>query len=154
VVFTWLSDGNPADYVAGQADRKWSVPQLATILREIRDRFGPERFVIVAHSLGSRGTLIALERLLLDGYSDSVASRLILVAPDFDADAFGQRLPFFAHMVGNTTIYASDNDTPLRVSEGLHGHPRLGPGRGRAGRRGGLRDRGRISSRALSVQRP
>ena len=126
VLFTWPSDGNPASYVADQADMEWSVPQLASLLGDIRERFGADRFVIVAHSLGTRGTLFALERLLLEGQPDPVASQLILVAPDFDAESFQNRLPLIGPMVGNITVYASDNDRPLKVSEGLHGHPRLG----------------------------
>ena len=126
LMFTWPSDGNPAGYVADQADMEWSVPQLAATLRDIRDRFGPDRFVVVAHSLGTRGTLFALEQLLVEGVTGPVASQLILVAPDFDAEGFQQRLPDIAPLVGNITVYASDNDNPLKVSEGLHGHPRLG----------------------------
>jgi esterase/lipase superfamily enzyme len=128
VMFTWPSDGNPAGYVADQADVEWSVPQLADVIREIERRFGPERIRLVAHSLGTRGVLFALERVLLEGGAGPVASQLVLLAPDFDAQSFLARLPLIAPMVGDITVYASDNDRPLKISEELHGQPRLGQG--------------------------
>ena len=128
VMFTWPSDGNPAGYVADQADVEWSVPQLANVIGELTQRFGPERIRLVAHSLGSRGMLFALERILLEGGAGPVASQLVFLAPDFDAETFLANLPLVGPLVGDITVYASDNDRPLKISEELHGQPRLGQG--------------------------
>ena len=128
VMFTWPSDGNPAGYVSDQADVEWSVPQLADVIRELEQRFGPERIRLVAHSLGTRGMLYALERILLEGGSGPFASQLVLLAPDFDAGTFLANLPLVDPVVGDITVYASDNDRPLEISEELHGQPRLGQG--------------------------
>jgi esterase/lipase superfamily enzyme len=128
VMFTWPSDGNPAGYVADQADVEWSVPQLADLVRELSARFGADRLRLVAHSLGTRGMLFALSRILLEGGSGPLASQLVLLAPDFDAQSFLANLPLVAPLVGDITVYASDNDRPLKVSEELHGQPRLGQG--------------------------
>ena len=128
VMFTWPSDGNPAGYVADQADVEWSVPQLADVVRELEERFGPERIRLVAHSLGTRGMLFALERILLEGGAGPVASQLVLLAPDFDAESFLAILPLVDPLVGDITVYASENDRPLKISEELHGQPRLGQG--------------------------
>jgi len=126
VMFSWPSDANPADYVADQVDVEWSVPHLAGLIADIEARVGTSRLRLLAHSLGTRGTLFALGALALDGRDTPVADHLVLLAPDYDAAAFGQQVHRFAPLVGRITLYASDNDRPLGFSEMLHGQPRLG----------------------------
>lgn len=126
LMFSWPSNGRPTDYVSDQADLEWSVPLLAELLRRLGERFGSARVQLVAHSLGSRGSLLALQRLGADGVSLPVVDQLVLLAPDYDAQTFVELLPRLRPLAGSITLYASDNDTPLRVSEELNGYPRLG----------------------------
>lgn len=126
VMFSWPSDANPADYVADQVDVEWSVPHLAGLIEDIEARTGPSQLRLLAHSLGTRGMLFALDALALDGRDAPVADHLVLLAPDYDSAAFARQSDRFTSMVGRITLYASDNDRPLGLSEVLHGHPRLG----------------------------
>lgn len=126
VMFSWPSDANPVDYVADQVDVEWSVPDLAALLERLAQRFGSERVKILAHSIGTRGTLFALAQLRLSGREMAVADHLVLLAPDFDTATFTRQFPLIRSMVGRVTLYASDNDMLLPVSEALHGYPRLG----------------------------
>lgn len=126
VMFSWPSDANPADYVADQVDMEWSVPALADLMQRMRARVGPERLRLVAHSLGTRGVLFALGWLRLEGEQEPIADHLVLLAPDYDTAAFRQQFDQFRTMIGQLTLYASTNDTPLLFSQTLHGHPRLG----------------------------
>jgi len=126
LMFSWPSDANPAEYVSDQADLEWSVPLLASTLREFADRLGASRVQLLAHSLGSRGVIQALLRLRAEGPPFPRFGRLVFLAPDYDAMSFRDLLPLMAPLTAGVTLYASASDAPLRVSEELNGHPRLG----------------------------
>jgi esterase/lipase superfamily enzyme len=126
LMFSWPSNGRPTDYVADQADLEWSVPLLSRLVQELGERLGPANVQLLAHSLGSRGTVFALQRLAADLPSRPLLGRLVFLAPDFDAQTFVELLPRLKPLADEITLYASSRDTPLRVSEELNGHPRLG----------------------------
>jgi esterase/lipase superfamily enzyme len=126
VMFSWPSDANPVDYVADQVDVEWSVPDLASLLAELESRYGAGRLDVLAHSLGTRGVIFALERLRMTGFEGPVVGRLVLLAPDYDRESFVRQLELFRPMVGGISLYASDNDTLLALSAALHDHARLG----------------------------
>jgi len=126
VMFSWPSDANPADYVADQVDVEWSVPALAATLERLVRHVGSARIKLLAHSLGTRGVLFSLARLELDELPPPYAEHLVLLAPDYDAAAFEQQFAGIDRRVGRITLYASSKDTPLKLSETLHGYPRLG----------------------------
>jgi esterase/lipase superfamily enzyme len=126
LMFSWPSDGNPLDYLADQADIEWSVPFLARVLAQLGDLVGHRSVQVVAHSLGTRGVVFALDRLSAASRLRPVIGPLVLVAPDFDAQTFVDRLPGLVPLTGGITLYASSNDTPLKVSQQLHQYPRLG----------------------------
>jgi len=126
VMFSWPSNGNTADYVSDLADVEWSVPLLARFLALLGDRIGTDGVQVLAHSLGSRGTVAALERLAAERDIRPLIRRLVLLAPDFDTQTFVDRLPGLTPLAGSITLYASSNDTPLKLSRQLSGYPRLG----------------------------
>lgn len=126
VMFSWPSDANPADYVADQVDMEWSVPALADVVQRLSSRVGANRLRIVAHSLGTRGVMFALGWLRLEGEEGRLADHLTLLAPDYDAAAFRTQYPHIRKAVDRISLYASTKDTPLLVSQTLHGYPRLG----------------------------
>ena len=126
VMFSWPSDANPADYAADQVDIEWSVPALAGLVQRLGNRAGPQRLRIVAHSLGTRGVLFALAWLRLEGEEGRIADHLTLLAPDYDAAAFRTQYRHLRKAVDRVSLYASTNDTPLLLSQTLHGYPRLG----------------------------
>lgn len=126
LMFSWPSNGRPTDYVPDQADVEWSVPFLARVLADLADRLGPKRVQVLAHSLGSRGVVFALERLRVERDSRPLIGQLVLMAPDLDAQTFLERLPVLLPLTAGITLYASSNDTPLKASRKLHASPRLG----------------------------
>lgn len=126
LMFSWPSNGRPTDYIPDQSDVEWSVPFLARILADLGDRLGPESVQVLAHSLGSRGVVFALERLRAERETRPLIGQLVLMAPDFDAQTFVERLPVLVPLTTGITLYASSNDTPLKASRQLHASPRLG----------------------------
>ncbi len=126
VMLSWPSNGRPTDYLPDQVNLEWSVPFLTNFLAKTVDRVGPANLQVLAHSMGSRGVLFALERLGADLEGRPVINRLVLLAPDFDSETFVDLLPRLVSLAGDITLYASSNDTPLQASRQLNGHPRLG----------------------------
>ncbi len=126
LMFSWPSDGDPMAYVSDQADMEWSVPLLARVIQELGEQLAPDKIRLVAHSLGSRGAIFALEWLSRTLSRRPLVGDLVLLAPDFDAQSFLDRLPGLVPLTDAVTLYASGTDTPLRVSRQLSGYPRLG----------------------------
>jgi len=126
LMFSWPSNGRPTDYVADQADLEWSVPLFSDLLDELAERLGAQNIQLLAHSLGSRGAILGLQRLAVDRAERPLVGRLVFLAPDFDAQTFVELLPRLRPLTDGMTLYASSSDTPLRVSEELNGYPRLG----------------------------
>jgi esterase/lipase superfamily enzyme len=126
VMVSWPSNALPTDYLPDQVDIEWSVPFLARVFADLADRIGPARMQALAHSMGSRGVLFALERLGADLEQRPVVGGLVLLAPDFDSETFVDLLPRLTPLVGSITIYASSNDTALIASRQVNGNPRLG----------------------------
>jgi esterase/lipase superfamily enzyme len=128
LLFSWPSSGRPLEYSRDQAAVEWSVPWLAETIETLSRRLGPDNTQVLAHSLGSRGIILALNWLSAGRQAAPVIGELVLLAPDYDAQAFAAHVPRLAPLVRGITVYASENDAPLRVSQQLHGLPRLGQG--------------------------
>ena len=126
VFFSWPSNGLPADYVSDLADVEWSVPLLASLITQLGDQVGASNLRVMAHSLGSRGVIFALQRLAALQDRRPAIDQLVLVAPDFDSATFIDLLPELEPLAKGITLYASSNDTPLKLSQQLNGYPRLG----------------------------
>lgn len=81
---------------------------------------------MVAHSLGARGAVQALARLAYNTPATTILNELVLIAPDIDTEIFRQELPVIKRSVNRVTVYVSENDNALRLSQEVHGYPRLG----------------------------
>lgn len=128
IMFSWPSNAGPAEYVRDQADVEWSVPFLADFLVQLGERIDAANVRLLAHSLGSRGAIFALQRLRADISARRLVGEFVLLAPDFDAQTFVDLLPRLVPIAGGITLYASSKDSPLKVSQQLSGYPRLGEG--------------------------
>lgn len=130
ICYSWPSRGQIASYTADEATVSWSSAHFERLLLDLRERAECSRINIIAHSMGNRALLEAIERLHLRGVqpeSDKLIHSLILAAPDVDVDQFHNR--FIApvqNLARQTTIYFSDTDRALQLSAGLHRAPRLG----------------------------
>ncbi len=127
LLFSWPSDGAITNYTHDEADLYWSVNPLRGVLADMVDRFGSGKVNVVAHSLGTRGVVLAL--LLLaqtQQYDRPLFNQVVLIAPDIDVGIFEQYLPLIRPLARNMTAYVSSNDSPLALSRRVHGYPRLG----------------------------
>ena len=126
LLFSWPADGNMLKYTWDEADLVWSVPHIADFLETLVARTGTGKVDLVAHSLGGRGAVHALVRMAYREQSEPLLNELVLIAPDIDSDTFKQELELLSRMVRRITLYVSDNDKALRLSQEVHGYPRLG----------------------------
>ena len=127
LLFSWPSDGAITNYTHDEADLYWSVDPLRGVLAEMIDRFGTGKINIVAHSLGTRGAMLALVLLAQAQQDDKpLVNQVVLIAPDIDVGIFKQYLPLIRPLARNMTVYVSSNDSPLVLSRQVHGYSRLG----------------------------
>ena len=127
VLFSWPSDGAITNYTHDEADLYWSVYPLREVLADMNNRFGTGNTNIVAHSVGTRGVMLALVLMAQAHKEDEpVLNQVVLIAPDIDVDIFKQYLPLIRPLARNMTVYVSSNDSPLALSRQVHGYPRLG----------------------------
>ena len=127
VHFSWPSDGSLLNYTQDEADLYWSVGPLREVLVDMVSRFGEGNVNVVAHSLGTRGVMLALVLMAQAQQQDKpLLNQVVLIAPDIDVGIFRQYLPLIRPLARNMTVYVSDTDSPLALSRQVHGYPRLG----------------------------
>lgn len=127
ILFSWPSDGAFLNYTRDEADVQWSVSPLESVLEQMQFHFGSGGFDVVAHSLGARGLVYALNNLAHEDKEElPILNQLVLVAPDVDAGIFNQALGRVRPLVKHLSLYVSKNDKPLALSAEVHGYPRLG----------------------------
>ena len=125
-LFSWPSLGTALEYAEDETNVRWSVPQIEAFVRGLVDRSPTGQVDLVAHSLGSRGLLDALENLACELHPRVPIRQLVLVAPDVDAATGADQLARIRPLAERITLYVADSDKPLRLSRELHGYPRLG----------------------------
>jgi esterase/lipase superfamily enzyme len=126
VLFSWPSDGGLLSYARDETDAAWSVTQMERVLGGLSERIGPGRLQVLAHSLGARSVTRALGNLDCQRPGPALVDQVVFVGPDIDTDVFLAGLPALRRVAQGITVYASSNDTPLKVSRQVHGYPRLG----------------------------
>jgi len=124
--FSWPSDGDIANYTRDESDLYWSVPDIASAILDLHDRAQPGQPVdVIGHSLGGRGVVLALLEIAYRR-PDIRLGKVVLLAPDMDFEIFARMLPRLSPLVDGFTVYATDEDRPLQLSEQVHGYRRLG----------------------------
>jgi len=123
--FSWPSDGSLFNYTHDEADLYWSVLDLAEAIIDLESRFGSGQVNIAGHSLGGRGTVLAIYDVAAQR-PDVMLGDVVLLAPDMDFDVFARLLPRIRPIVKSITVYVAKADRPLALSEEVHGYPRLG----------------------------
>ena len=126
--FSWPSRGNPAAYQADEATIEASEPAITEFLTDFAENCGADKVHVIAHSMGNRGLLRALQRIASNASSKNTVKlgQVFLAAPDVDRDLFLDLSSSFPDYSERTTLYASDGDKAVRLSSILHDAPRAG----------------------------
>jgi esterase/lipase superfamily enzyme len=126
--YSWPSAATLSGYSRDEATVGWTVAHLEKLLLDLRERAQAKKVHLIAHSMGNRALVGALERLILRVPSSrDWLGQIVLAAPDVDGGELSNRyLPTIVPSVQRVTLYTSSNDKALIVSSAIHGANRAG----------------------------
>lgn len=126
--FSWPSRGAVTAYPADEASIEASERAITDFLVEFTESCGAEKVHVIAHSMGNRGLLRALQRIAANAETRGKLrfGQIFLAAPDVDRDLFLDLAMLYPEHADRTTLYASDGDLPVHLSSKLHDAPRAG----------------------------
>jgi esterase/lipase superfamily enzyme/TRAP-type C4-dicarboxylate transport system substrate-binding protein len=135
IAYTWPSDGELLSYAYDESSTDTALQNFKLFMDMLTETVPSDSINIIAHSMGSR---------LVTKYVGSLAERgrlpdttkfenIVFAAADISTEFFQQqeekpfdpRYPLSAY-AERITVYSSENDMPLNVSNRLHGDQRLG----------------------------
>ncbi len=127
VGWSWPSEGSAFSYAYDEDSNAWSEPHFAEFLGEIAAA-GPElQLDFVAHSMGNRILLQTL-RELAQAHVNYRIGASIFAAPDISQDVFREQIRIAKKIGAIHTLYASQYDHAILISESYHKAPRAGSG--------------------------
>jgi len=126
--FSWPSRGSVTAYPADEATIEASEGAITDFLVDFATNCGAEKVHVIAHSMGNRGLLRALQRIAANAQTRGQVKfgQVFLAAPDVDRDLFLNLARLYPEHAERTTLYASDADLPVHLSSQLHDAPRAG----------------------------
>lgn len=126
ILYSWPSNTgeNPIGYTAAQNNNDWTAAHLEWFLRDVTTKTGAQRVHLIAHSMGNRALVNALNRL--PPTTPRPFNQIVLTAPDMDADTFVELAAAVARNAERTTLYASGSDIALTISKRLNAYRRAG----------------------------
>jgi esterase/lipase superfamily enzyme len=124
-MYDWPSKGSIFSYVADSAEVIRPLARsLSQFLNVIVRETGADRVHVVAHSMGNRYLLEALDLLSRENQGNErkpMFQEMVFAAPDVDADDFVDRVQHLSWMARRMTLYASSKDRALRISSIING---------------------------------
>ena len=128
--FSWPSMGklSALDYTADEASIAASEEHITGFLMDFALRTDAERVDVIAHSMGSRGLLRAMQRIASAAAANTRKSfrNIIFAAPDEDSAVFRNLAKAHAMVANRATLYLSSHDRALASSGLIHKAPRAG----------------------------
>ena len=126
--FSWPSRGTLQGYTADEATIEASEDAIADFMVQVVERSGAHAVHVIAHSMGNRGALRAVNSIVKQAQWRSGArfSQIILAAPDVDTDVFRRLSAACNQVARRTTLYVSTRDRAIEASGWLHAFPRAG----------------------------
>lgn len=126
--FSWPSKATLGGYLADEAGIEASEDEISNFLMDFARKTGSEKIHIIAHSMGNRGLLRAIQRITggVEASSDVKFGQIILAAPDLDVDVFKNLARLYPAISERTTLYASAKDRAVECSHILHKYDRAG----------------------------
>jgi len=119
--YSWPSRAHFAEYMADGTSIEAAVPHIAEFLTRLVEVAGSQKLKlhVIAHSMGSRGLLLALERMLAlqkGSPSSFTIDDVIFAAADVDRERFVDCVSLTNSLSNRRTLYASQKDMALALS--------------------------------------
>jgi esterase/lipase superfamily enzyme len=126
--YSWPSKAKLTGYPADEETIQASERYIAEFLLNLAQKSGVKKVHIIAHSMGNRGLLMAMQRILAQVQATSNVSfgQIFLAAPDVDPDIFQELAGAYQKLSERTTLYVSSKDKALATSGIIHREPRVG----------------------------
>jgi esterase/lipase superfamily enzyme len=126
-VFSWPSRASLLGYTADGSAVEASENAITDYLVDFATLSGVDRVNVIAHSMGNRPLMRALQRILgmAQARTQVQFANLVLAAPDITRELFLDLAPQYARLSRRTTLYVSELDRALKASYRLQG-PRVG----------------------------
>jgi esterase/lipase superfamily enzyme/V8-like Glu-specific endopeptidase len=126
--FSWPSRGSVVAYPADEASIEASERAITNFLVDFSANCGAKKVHVIAHSMGNRGLLRALQRIAANAETQGRVKfgQIFLAAPDVDRDLFLDLAHLYSAHAERTTLYTSSGDRPVHLSSKLHDAPRAG----------------------------
>jgi esterase/lipase superfamily enzyme len=129
MLYSWPSQGSATAYAIDEAAVQISGRKMADFLDTVVAQSGAQRIHLIAHSMGNRALIEALQTYLAKRAPENrqhIFGQIVFTAPDVDRDYFTDAIQSLAGAAERVTLYASDNDYAIRSSQFFHGAPRAG----------------------------
>ena len=127
--YSWPSKGQLTGYLADEATVEASERYLYEFLSFIADKrkeIGASNVHIIAHSMGNRALLRALNRLEAEK-KEPQFGKIFLAAPDVDSDVFESLAKVYPKIASGTTLYLSPKDVAMKEeAKFVHKSSRVG----------------------------
>jgi esterase/lipase superfamily enzyme len=129
MMYSWASAGSTTAYMRDENTVMSSGQKMAQILDDVVARSGAERIHLIAHSMGNRALIEALQTYLSTRAPENrthIFDQIVFTAPDVDREYFVNAIKSLGGAAARVTLYASDTDLALQSSQMLHDAPRAG----------------------------
>jgi esterase/lipase superfamily enzyme len=130
ILFSWPSQGSPlpGNYRKDERNAALSADSLHRFLLSLASGVPGVTVHIITHSMGSRVVAGALEQISAEAHAAGLKplGEVALLAPDIDAELFRRAGAKLTGAAARVTLYASDKDGALILSEHNAGYKRAG----------------------------
>jgi esterase/lipase superfamily enzyme len=128
--FSWPSKGRLSllDYTADEATIEASAVKITHFLTGFAEQSGAERIHVIAHSMGNRGLLRAMDQIMINvgKASEKKFHHIVFAAPDVDSAVFRQLAKNYRAIGEHATMYVSSRDRAIASSGIVHRAARAG----------------------------
>ena len=126
--FSWPSQGRTSDYPVDEDAIEQSEIPIADFMIDFAAKSGADVVHIIAHSMGNRGVLRAVNRIAdrAEQQSGVPFGQIALAAADVNANTFRSLCGAYSRVAKRTTLYVSEGDLAIGASVWLHKFPRVG----------------------------
>ena len=127
VAWSWPSEGSAFGYAYDEDSLIWSEPHLARLVRDIAEAAPDLQLDFAAHSMGSR-MLLQILRDFGQARANLPIGEAVFAAADIAQDVFKEQIKLAQKVATIRTLYASEYDRAILISESYHRAPRAGSG--------------------------
>lgn len=126
--FSWPSQGRKRDYPVDADAIEQSEQHITDFMIDFATKSGADSVHVIAHSMGNRGVLRAVNRIAENAEQQSGVpfGQVILAAADVSQNTFRRLCGAYPRVAQRTTLYVSKGDLAIGASRWLHKFARVG----------------------------